>query len=116
LRYGTFEADARCDQHVLLLEQVERELLIVEIRQRARLHAHEGVPRPPGRGEPEEAAALHRREDRGARVVQPPARATSSRMLWWPPSAVCTAHCASTLLHRRSDASSLQRVQIFGAA
>src|SRR5206468_10803052 len=68
------EADAGRDQHVLLLEQVERELLVVEVRQCARIDPDERVHRPAGRGEREKAALRDRARDRPARLVQPPAR------------------------------------------
>ena len=61
---------------------------------------------PPG------GASVRKRLCATAREIAPrdscsrPPGATSSRMLWNPPSAVCTAHCAGTLLQRRSEARS----------
>src|ERR1039458_9147405 len=67
------EAHTRRHQHVLLLEQIERKLLIVELRQRLRIDSNKGVHRTLRRREPKIAAMGDGLENGSTRFVQPPA-------------------------------------------
>src|SRR6185503_20394842 len=68
------EAGARREQDVLLLEQIEREGLVVEVWQLLSLDAHERVHRALGGREVQEAAGTRGFENRATRLVQSPAR------------------------------------------
>jgi len=59
---------------VFLLKKIEREGLIIEAGQFARVGSHEGVHRPLRRFQPQKAARLSRREDGRARFIQSSAR------------------------------------------
>src|SRR5262245_53888906 len=64
------ETRAGGDQNVFLLEQVKRELLVIEARQSIAAHADERIHRTQWRRELEKGAARHRVDDRPTRFVQ----------------------------------------------
>src|SRR6185312_1252501 len=65
----------RRHEHVLLLEQIEREFLIVERGKLTGIDAHEGIHGAFGWLEPQEAAAAGCAEDGPPRLVEPAAGA-----------------------------------------
>src|SRR5262249_33739538 len=68
------EARARRDQHVLLLQQLHRKLLVVEARQLLAIDADERVHRAARRDEVEETALRDAVDDRLAGFVETTAR------------------------------------------
>ena len=69
------EAHAGRDQHVLVLQKIERKRLIVEVRQHLAAHFDEGVQRAHGARQPQILAARDTVEDGLPRLVQTPAGA-----------------------------------------
>ena len=74
---GNVEARPRSHQHVLALQQIESEGLVVErlaaAGEAVGMHADEGIHRPPRWHNGEIAAPLHRFQHRGAGGIEPAA-------------------------------------------